>query len=275
MSDPRRTPANARVAAAHLPEAAPGAVRVPGAPRRIARPVVDLLRAPGGARDRQLLFGETVTLYEDRDGWAFVQAERDGYVGYLRTDTLAPARAASHWVAAPATHAYAEPDMKSPDLMALSLGSRVTVTGERGRFAETPEGFVPWVHLREIGAPMSDPVAAARLFLGAPYLWGGNSWWGIDCSGLVQAAMLACAVPCPGDSDQQEAELGEPLPPDTPPRRGDLLFWKGHVALVEDGDMLLHANAHHMAVALEPLHPAIDRIRGQGDGPVTTHKRLP
>lgn len=273
MSDPRRTPANARVAAAHLADVPDGVARVDGAARRILRPVVDLLRAPDGPRDRQLLFGEEVTAYEDRDGWAFVQADRDGYVGYVPTATLGPARAATHWVAAAATHVYGEPDIKSPDRMALSHGSRLTVTEIRNRFAATPEGYVPTVHLRPVAEGFPDPVAVAELFLGTPYLWGGNSRWGIDCSGLVQAAMLACGIPCPGDSDQQENELGGLMPAGSPVNRGDLLFWKGHVAMAAASDTLIHANAFAMAVSREPLRQAIDRIAAQGDGPVTAHRR--
>ena len=273
MSDRRPPPARARVATPHSAETPTGAGGGRGATRRIAFPVVDLLREPGGARDRQLLFGEAVTVLEARGDWAFVQAARDGYVGHLRGEALAPARTATHWVAAPATHVYGEPDMKSPERMALSFGSRLTVSGERDGFAETPEGFVPRVHLRAAGDRLSDPVAVAELFLGTPYLWGGNSRWGIDCSGLVQTAMLACGIPCPGDSDRQAAELGAPLPPGTPPRRGDLLFWKGHVALVVDAARLIHANAHHMAVVQEPLRAAIDRIAARGGGPVTAHRR--
>ena len=121
---------------------------------------------------------------------------------------------------------------------------------------------------------MTDPVAVAELFLGTHYLWGGNSRFGVDCSGLVQAGLLACGIACPGDSGDQERALGEDLPEDTPAKRGDLLFWKGHVAWVAGENLLLHANAYHMAVAFEPMDKAIARIISQGDGPVTSHKRL-
>jgi cell wall-associated NlpC family hydrolase len=272
--DRRRTAMNDRVAAAALQAVAGDRRLVEGEARRIAVPVADLLNAPEGRRERQLLCGEAVTLYEERAGWAFVQAARDGYAGYLRCAELAADFAATHRVSAPATHVYSQADFKSPERCSLSYASQVAVTGEEGRFAVTPEGFIPRAHLAAAAERAADPVAVAEMFLGTPYLWGGNSRFGIDCSGLVQAALLACGLPCPGDSDQQEAETGGLLPEGTAARRGDLLFWKGHVALVRDAETLIHANAHHMAVALEPLQPAIARILEQGDGPVTAHKRL-
>lgn len=242
--------------------------------RRVAVPVADLLRAPGGPRERQLLWGEEAGILEGRDGWSRVRAARDGYEGWLPDSVLSTPETPTHRVSAAATHLYEAPDFKSRDLHALSFGARLQVERRSGRFARTPQGYVPAAHLSPIGQLQSDPVKVAELFLGTPYLWGGNSRAGIDCSGLVQAALLACGIPCPGDSTPQEAELGAALPGGTPPERGDLLFWKGHVALVHDPGTLIHANAHHMAVALEPLREAIARIAAQGDGPVTAHKRL-
>ncbi len=252
-----------------LPDTGPAGNR-----RRIIRALADLRATRGGSRERQLLFGEAVTVHGESDGWAFVRACRDGYEGWLRSDLLGPDRVATHRVVAPATHLYDAPDMKSPDRAALSFGSRVTVTAERGGFCETPEGFVPRPHLQALDRPLSDPVEAATRLLGTPYLWGGNSCWGIDCSGLVQAALLACGRPCPGDSHQQQAALGSSLPEGTEPIRGDLLFWKGHVAIVAGPELLLHANAFHMAVTYEPMRSALARIARQGDGPILAHKRL-
>jgi cell wall-associated NlpC family hydrolase len=242
--------------------------------RRVAVPVADLLRAPGGARERQLLWGEEAEVLEPSGSWLRVRALKDGYEGWLPGSVLARPEQATHRVCAPATHLYEAPDFKSRDLHALSFGALLQVTRPSGRFARTPHGFVPLAHLAPIGHAQDDPVKVAELFLGTPYLWGGNSRAGIDCSGLVQAALLACGTPCPGDSGPQEAELGTALPEGTRPERGDLLFWKGHVALVRDPGTLIHANAHHMAVALEPLQEAVARIAAQGDGPVTAHKRL-
>jgi len=244
-----------------------------GKAAQVAVPIVDLLRRPGGPRDRQLLFGDKVQIQQAKDGWSHVHADKDGYAGYVSTASLGAERQATHWISAPSTHVYQAPDLKSPDQMTLSFGSRITVLSRAGSFAQIPNGYVPDIHLTPIGTHLTDPPGVATLFLGTPYLWGGNSRAGIDCSGLVQAAFLACGRPCPGDSSQQENAFGPALPSGTQPRRGDLLFWNGHVAMVHDPDTLLHANAHHMAVRYEPLVPALKRIEAQGDGPVTSHRR--
>ena len=274
MSDPRLTPANSRVAANSLRGTVEAAAYVEGAARQLSAPVADLMHAPRGRRERQVVSGEHVTVFEDRDGWSFVQLARDGYVGYLPSAALAEPETATHWVCSRTTHLYPEPDFKRPEIRALSHLSRVRVTGGEGRFAQVSGGYIPRAHLASLDDPATDPVAVAETYLGVPYLWGGNSGFGVDCSGLVQAGCLACGIPCPGDSDLQQAGLGEPIEEGTPLRRGDLLFWKGHVAWVADADTILHANAHHMAVAFEPMQEAITRIEAQGDGPVTRRKRL-
>ncbi len=157
----------------------------------------------------------------------------------------------------------------------MSFGAACTALSETPTFIETALGFVPRQHVRTSDTVATDPAAIAALFLGAPYLWGGNSHLGIDCSGLVQAACLACGIPCPADSDQQAEGVGTPLPEDTPLQRNDLIFWDGHVALVTDAMTLIHANAGHMAVVYESVSEAIVRIETQGDGKPTHFKRLP
>lgn len=249
---------------------------------QVAEPVVDVLSHPDGSRDRQLLFGDQIEILQSEGLWRKVRAQKDGYTGYLPSNTLAPAERATHWVSTPATHAYAKPDFKSRNLCSLSLGSRMQIAEMGPRFARIHLGyvpaFVPVTHLTPLEQPADDPVAVAETLLHTPYLWGGNSRFGIDCSGLVQLSCHACANPCPGDSGPQENELGQLVTTSaTAPseyRRGDLLFWKGHVAWVRDSETLLHANAHAMAVVIEPIDAAILRIEEQGDGPVTAHKRL-
>ena len=241
---------------------------------QIAKPVVDLCRAPDGTRDRQLLLGDRVEILAQSAGWSHVRSAKDDYEGFVYDLCIAPEQEQSHWVCAPATHTYQAADFKSPDVLNLSFGSRVAVLGWQGRFARTSLGFIPASHLKPLPESFSDPVTVAELFLGTPYLWGGNSRFGVDCSGLVQMACLACDRPCPGDSGPQEASLGHLCPSGTSYTRGDLLFWKGHVAWVRDERTLLHANAFSMSVTLEPIDAAITRISDQGDGPVTAHKRI-
>ena len=155
-------------------------------------------------------------------------------------------------------------------------GGRVTDRDGNWARIATPEGaaWLPARHLRQVGERWTDPVAVFELFLGTPYLWGGNSGRGIDCSGLVQAAFLACGVPCPGDADQQEARLGDAIPAEAEVRRGDLFFWTGHVAIAADADTLIHANGHAMMVCYEGLRACVARIAAAEGKPVTRRRRV-
>lgn len=270
--DHRFWPATERSAHVSLQGRIQGVAFTDGLAFEVGSPLVDLLRTPDGARERQLPRGTGFTVIEDIGGWTFGFAERDGYCGWVRGGALMKPRPASHWVASVGTHIYAEPRVQAfCDVM--PMGARLRVKGEVGGFAEVEGGFVPASHLRLMGDWLTDPVEVAKGFLGTPYLWGGNSRAGLDCSGLVQLAYYACGLPCPADSDLQQS-LGLELPADAPPLRGDLLFWKGHVAMVVDAETLIHANGHSMSVAYEGIATCIARIARQNGGPVTARRRL-
>ncbi|SLN31875.1 Dipeptidyl-peptidase 6 [Roseovarius albus] len=290
MTDRRLTPANGRVAHSSLEGKVEAKRFTDGHLRQIGGTTAAIydhhIDDPKCARDRELITGDYFTVLEYDDRCAFGISEKDGYVGYVPRHNLVLPDTPTHMVVAPRSYAKETPGLKSTaQTTQLSFGAKVTVTKDIDgwseiimlRTDERPEGhkfYVPTVHLRPLPATMSDSVDVAQLLMGTPYLWGGNSAFGIDCSGLVQMGCLACGINCPGDSDMQQADLGRLLSDDAELKRGDLLFWKGHVAWVSDPNTILHANAYHMAVAFEPLDEAIKRIADQGDGPVTARKRL-
>ncbi len=229
----------------------------------------------------EALFGEIVTVYDERDGWAWVQLAGDGYVGYLPASALSHrVRQPTHRVKALGTSVYPSADVKACACLHLSMNAALSVAEVGETFARLEDGrFVPAAHIAEHDSFAPDFVAAAEAFVGVPYLWGGKTRLGVDCSGLLQVAMHAGGRPCPRDSDmqEQEQEVGEAVAIGAALgglARGDLVFWPTHVGIMLDAHRLLHANAHHMAVAVEPLRAAADRI-ARIRGAVTAVKRLP
>lgn len=272
---PRLTPARPDLAAERLRGRVEAARFVTGETRQVVAPLADLWRGSDAARrDTQLLFGERFEVLEEADGLCWGQSAADGYVGHVPAAALGPdGLAPSHRVAVPLAHLYPDPDIKAPPLMALPMGAVLAVTAQGARFHETAGGFVLSRHLVAADHRAPDPVSVAERFLHAPYLWGGRSVMGLDCSGLIQLAAMAAGLPAPRDSDMQEA-MGAPLAPDAPLRRGDLVFWAGHVGWMLDAGRLLHANAHHMQVVAEKLAVAVARIAAAGAGGVTHRRRL-
>jgi len=275
--DPRTTPARPDLAAAHLRCKVEAARFVDGVEQEVIAGIAPVRAGPAheAALVTEALRGEHVTIYDnDGEGWVWGQLRSDNYVGWLPAAALlAPGPQPTHKVSALRTFVFPGPSIKLPPTGALPLGARVTVVREQDSFAVTSfGGYVPKPHLVPLRAVEPNFVEVAERFVGVPYLWGGKSSLGIDCSGLVQVALTAAGIPCPRDSDMQERTLGRPASLERL-QPGDLVFWKGHVAIARDNDSLVHANAFHMQVVIEPVNEAIARIKAGGSD-VTSVRRL-
>src|ERR1700691_4949602 len=278
--DRRLPPVRAALAAAHLR----GLVNAPryaeGRRMTIVTSSAPLRRSPqaDAPRETEALHGERVIVYDEQAKWVWAQLERDQYVGYLPTAALGAPSAPTHRVAALRTHAYPGPAIKLPPRMALSLGAQVTIVRQDGDFSVSDDGLYLWSRsVAELSANEPDWVAVAERFIETPYLWGGRTSEGIDCSGLVQTALIAAGLASPRDSDMMEASLGKPIAiddPTAPLARGDLIFWKGHVGIMRDPVTLLHANGWHLKTVSEPLAQAGERIAANGGGKVTSARRV-
>jgi cell wall-associated NlpC family hydrolase len=266
LPDPRRHAYRAGLAAESLRGRVEAPRYIKGEPRQVEVPALPLRREPrfDAMLDSEALFGETVTLFDESEGWAWVQIARDGYVGYMPSEGLnAAVTTPTHRVAALRTYVYASPDIKTPPLGLLSLNALLQVAGNDGRFlALKSGGFVIAEHARKLDEPARDFVDVALAFRGTPYLWGGRTSLGVDCSGLVQLAGEAAGLPCPRDADMQANEVGHPLDWRSGALldRGDLVFWDGHVGIMTGPQDLVHASAYQMMVVEEPLAEARARI---------------
>jgi hypothetical protein len=280
MDDPRLTPARGDLAAKYLEGRLQAARFVSGEEFEVVDALAPLRERPRSDAElfTQVLKGERVTIYDrNGEGWAWGQLNSDGYVGWLPDSALAkPGATPTHKVTSLRTFAFAGPSIKLPPADTLTMGAMVHVIREEAPFAVTRDGqYLPLPHLGRIGDHEKDFVAVAERFVGTPYLWGGKSSLGIDCSGLVQLSLNATGIGCPRDSDLQQDGLGRELDAQESKqlRRGDLIFWNEHVAIVRDGDTVVHANGYHMATAIENTKDATARIKAAGSE-VLAIKRL-
>ena len=272
--DPRLTPANEIVACSTLKGKINHSNFVEAKNYQVNVSFVDLLGSPDSKRNRQLIYGSKVKYFSAAKGWAFIQNTYDNYVGYVPESTIASETQKTHIVTAPLAHVFMEPNIKSKNIEILPLAARVSGELIENGFLETELGWISVSQLKRKTELYKDPVEVSKLLQNTPYLWGGNTTLGIDCSGLIQISLLLCGIDCPGDSDQQMNTLGQNIDIGSPRKKGDILFWKGHVAWALNERQILHANAYHMATVIEEANEAIERIKKQDNNSVIAHKRL-
>ncbi len=277
MIDRRLYPCNGRVAHKSLAEVEDDVILTDGVLKSITVPVADLLGNIGGALERQLLFGDGFLVLEEdtSSGYAFGQASGGAYVGYVRCDNLEICSTATHRVSTLGAHVYGVADIKSTPLMHLPFTAFVAADYDAGNFLQLkPSGYVAKQQVVPLKQVDRDPAATAERLLGTPYLWGGDSNFGLDCSGLIHICLRAAGRDCPRDSDLQAMHLGKVLDAEKLSQRGDLIFWDGHVGMMLDGDNVIHANAHLMAVTSENLGTVCERIQDAEGGPILCRRRL-
>lgn len=277
--DKRLTPYRDDLAADWLKGKVDAARFVPGRTMQVSAPLADVRQAPAldASLDTQALCGDLVTVYEETpEGWAWGQLERDGYVGYLPASALSgQIEPATHVVCVPTTLTYTAASIKQQPVEQLPLGASVSVVEEAGDFSRLSTGRYVWArHLWQAGELAPDFVAVCEQLMGAPYLWGGTSAWGMDCSGLVATGLRMAGVEGPRDTDMLEDRFGTSLGAfgDQTFQRGDLVFWKGHVGIMQDAEALLHANGYHMQAVSEPLEDAVERIAHLYSRPTTCRR---
>ncbi len=278
--DPRLHPLRDDLAGAELRGRVQSSRFAEARPAQVAVGMVDLRHAPApdAMLVSQLFHGDEVRVYQTKDGWAWLQHAGDGYMGYAEAAALSEeVETSSHWVRVPRSFVFPAPDEKLPPLDALPMTARVRVVSQRDNYSEiawgSGFGWVPSRHLAADGEIVEDFVATALAFIGVPYLWGGRTSLGLDCSGLVQVALNAAGMACLRDSDMQEASLGEPRPLDEPAVRGDLFYMPGHVAIALDAWRVVHANAHDMMTSIEPLEDLVKRVEAESGKGLTAIRR--
>jgi len=221
----------------------------------------------------QLLYGDTFKKLEQEGSWLRIKNDSDNYKGYIKNKKFNLNHKNTHKVYILHANLYSKPNEKSKIKKKLSFGSKVKITQQRGKFLGFDKFWIKKNSLKKINFKTNNYFKDINKFINVKYKWGGKHFTGIDCSGLIQLFSNFNNKFCPRDTKDQIKYFKKKIKLHNI-KKNDLIFWKGHVAIVLSKNKLIHAYGPLKKVVIMPIKKTIDRIYRTANLKVTGIRRI-